>query len=469
MICKTCRHGIRFHRALRGPFGMLFVFFASMTAPRAQTVLDLVHYALDIGEVEGLDVTPDGSLVLGTGPIPMPELGNGSEAFHSEMALSLFAGEAGVRLGDLPTIQLGRGEVTDAVIPPNREYLVVNVRDDDLHDRNQLLLTRPGGGLIDRVNLPDSADGIALSPDGRSIVVAGEKYEAVDLFTVVRRETAGPRSRDLRLELTATIGRAAFDAFFVGEEARLESEDLEPESVTFTPDGALAFVSLQEQSSIAVIDMETFTLVNVVHLPFGFLVDVSDDGEEPQLETVGVAPDGMGVSPSGDFLIAANEADGDYPHLAGISVVDLRNGASTIPEPVTHCIFDVDPTLLDGSGLTSCPHLAPGEEPSPDDTAAIRALPRLDPNAAKIVARADGLVAVINIERAPEDEDRGSALFLDVTDVLNGALPPVLDRISVGVNPGARPEGLKTSNGGRFIWIGLQRDGGTVARFELAN
>ncbi len=468
MYSSHCCDGVGRRRALCHPVLWAALVIGGATSLRAQVVLDLVHFDLDTGEVEGLDVTSDGSLVLGTGPIVLPDLGNENEAFKSEMALLGFNGRSGEVLGNLRTVQLGRGEVTDAVIGPSRDYIVVNVRDDDLFDRNELLLTHIGGGLMDKVELPDSADGIGLSPNGRYIVVAGEKYEAIDVFTVVRRATNGTTSAKRSLELVATIGRSDFEPFFAGEEARLADEDIEPESVTFSSDGSLAFVSLQEQSSIAVVDMETLTLVNVVHLPFGFLINVSDEGEEPEFEAVGVEPDGMGVSPGGEFLIAANEADGDYPHLAGISIIDLRGGPTAIPEPITHCIFDVDPSLLDDSGVEECPSLAPGEEPTDEQTAAIRSLPRLDPNAAKIVERNRGLVAAINIERAPEDEDRGSVLFVDATDILGGTLPTALTRMSVGIDSGARPEGMQTSNDGRFLWVGLQRDGGTVARFELA-
>ena len=135
--------------------------------------------------------------------------------------------------------------------------------------------------------------------------------------------------------------------------------------MTFSPDGGLAFVSLQDQSSVAVIDMTTLSLVNVVHLPFGFLVQTdTDENGDPVFEPFGVEPDGMDVSKDGIFLITANEASGDAGHLQGISIVDLRNGPLNIPEPVTYCIFDIDPSLLNGTGLASCPVIAPGVEPT---------------------------------------------------------------------------------------------------------
>ena len=78
------------------------------------------------------------------------------------------------------------------------------------------------------------------------------------------------------------------------------------------------------------------------------------------------------------------------------------------------------------------------------------------------------MIAAVNIERKPNDQDRGSVLFLDTTGVLEGAVPVVIDRVNVGINAGARPEGLRSSDDGRFIWVSLGRDGGSFARFELA-
>jgi hypothetical protein len=58
-------------------------------------------------------------------------------------------------------------------------------------------------------------------------------------------------------------------------------------------------------------------------------------------------------------------------------------------------------------------------------------------------------------------------LFLDVTGIVDGAFPTVITRLSVGLNPGARPEGLKTSTGDDFLWVALNSDQGTIARFEI--
>ncbi|HXV59743.1 MAG TPA: hypothetical protein VEK15_03550, partial [Vicinamibacteria bacterium] len=79
-------------------------------------------------------------------------------------------------------------------------------------------------------------------------------------------------------------------------------------------------------------------------------------------------------------------------------------------------------------------------------------------------------IAAINIERsANERRQSGSVLFVDMDGVLDGrAKPAFLARKEVSPNAGARPEGLKKSNGGRFVWTANQRDGGSLSRFEIA-
>ena len=122
----------------------------------------------------------------------------------------------------------------------------------------------------------------------------------------------------------------------------------------------------------------------------------------------------------------------------------------------------MDTSLLDGTGLSSCPEAgANGEYPADEDL-----LPRLDPNNTVVIDRGGRLIAAVNIERATEVQDRGSVLFLDVTDALEGKAPIKIDRKLVGRGRGARPEGLRATND-RYVFVGIQNDGGTLARFDL--
>lgn len=453
------------------------------TRVQAQMTLgDPLHFDVTPTEAESLAVTPDGRFILVTGPELLPDPNPDDdveiEAYTSSIPLLLHLPGKPWPLHELFVTDLGPAEVTDVALHPSGAFAIANIRGDDLADVNQLVLIR-GNRVVQRTDLSARMDGIALSPNGRFLVGAVEKGEAVDVYDI--------QGLGSRMSLVATIGRDAFLPFFAGEESRIQEEnpdtgeiepiDIEPESVTFASDGSLALVTLQEQSSVVVVDMSAIAaawsahrtealdpkevgaaaLANVVHLPFGFL--------NTRGEVAGVEPDGLSVSPDGAFAVIANEADSRARHLQGISIIDLRGGPANVPEPITWCIFDIDPTLY--GGLDPWPSICPepGEDGAPPENH--NDLPRLDPNNTVTVERGGRIITAVNIERSPGGEDRGSVLFLDMTGAVDGQKPTVLDRIPVGLGPGARPEGLKASNGGRFIWVAIQSDEGSIARFEL--
>jgi hypothetical protein len=440
------------------------VLCASITLSRAQPTIDGPELVdITAGEAEGLSVDPSGHLIAVSSPVRIP--GIPEEAFTSSITVLLHTPGAPVSFRELFTVDLGPGEVTDVVLAKPLGLIITNMREDALHPENKLVVIR-GSSVQQTIELPLPADGLGLTKSGRFLVLAVEKGEEIRIYEV----SAGG------LSLAAVVDREAMLPYFEGEEGRL-AVPIEPEAVAFTPDDAVALVSLQEQSSVVFVSLESIAsaldaaggdpgapedigaaaLVNIVHLPFGF--------QNSQGVPAGVEPDGLDVSPDGSYVIVANEASNQARHLAGLSIVDLRGGLDDIPEPVTLCIFDVDPTLLDGTAFTSCPLPGPGGTlPAGHNT-----LPRLDPNGTAIFERSGRTVCAVNIERPPRDEDRGSVLFLDVTGIVDGTFPTVITRRNVGLNRGARPEGLKTSTGDAFVWVALNSDQGSIARFEIGD
>jgi DNA-binding beta-propeller fold protein YncE len=423
----------------------------------AEAVGDPIYFGVSGTEVGTIDIGNNGRLIAVAVVEKVPDFEQ--DAYISSIAVVEHQVHADGPLQERSTVDLGPGEITDVAVDPQGHFLIANIRADDLNEINQLVVLRDHKE-VNRIDLPDSADGIKLSPDGEYLVVAIEKNEMVQVYSVA--------SEGKEVKLAAEMGRDTFGPFFVGEEDRLAKEDLEPESVSFTPDGEMALVTLQEQASVAVVDMRAIrhghpatpselgkkALANVVHLPFGFANSRGD--------RVGSAPDGLSVSPDGSFALVANEGDNRSKHLMGLSVIDLRGGPKDFPEPFTHCIFDLDISLLDGTGLASCPKAGPnGTYPDDGDL-----LPRIDPNNTAIIELGGRLVAAVNIERATEVQDRGSVLFLDVSDVLDGKAPIKIDRKLIGLGKGARPEGLRAIED-RYVFVAIEKDGGTIARFDL--
>jgi predicted extracellular nuclease/Ca2+-binding RTX toxin-like protein len=132
-------------------------------------------------------------------------------------------------------------------------------------------------GSVDVGALPDM---LTFSPDGTKILVAneGEPDGGVDPDGSVSIITLGTGATLQDKVAGATVATATFDAFDVKENdlrndgvviapGTTASQDLEPEYIALSPDGTTAFVTLQENSALAVVDVATATVKAV--LPLG--------------------------------------------------------------------------------------------------------------------------------------------------------------------------------------------------------
>jgi 2',3'-cyclic-nucleotide 2'-phosphodiesterase (5'-nucleotidase family) len=135
--------------------------------------------------------------------------------------------------------------------------------------------------------LPDS---LVFTPDGKKIFVANEgepndDYEIdpegsvtiIDISNGIANATvvtADFNAFDDRKEELMTKGVRIF-----GPNATV-SQDLEPEWITFSADSKTAYVSLQENNAIGIIDVETNTVIDIK--PLGF----KDHNASPDLTTV---------------------------------------------------------------------------------------------------------------------------------------------------------------------------------------
>ena len=175
--------------------------------------------------------------------------------------------------------------------------------------------------------LPDM---VTFSPDGRYVLAANEG-EPNDAYTV------DPQGSVTLIEIeTQTISQITFDAFN-NQEAALEADgfrvfgpganlstDVEPEYITVSADSRTAYIALQENNGIAVLDIDT-KAITAIH-PLGtkdfsqFAFDLSDrDDEVGNLRSWPVLsyyqPDAIDYFEVGGagYIITANEGDArDY-------------------------------------------------------------------------------------------------------------------------------------------------------------
>lgn len=191
-------------------------------------------------------------------------------------------------------------------------------------------------------NLPDA---IAFTPDGRYIVVAneaepvcaGDELLADPEGSISIIDTTVTGSGSGSDDAGTAVATADFNAFDQTRDALLSdgvriffpgstvSQDLEPEYVTISPDGTTAYVSLQENNAVAVVDIASATVTDLVPLGYkdhnvvGNGLDPSNrDGAEAieNWKVLGMyMPDTIAaVELAGvEYLVTANEGDArDY-------------------------------------------------------------------------------------------------------------------------------------------------------------
>ena len=207
-------------------------------------------------------------------------------------------------------------------------------------DKNASLVTTFTAGA-----LPDS---VAFSSDGNVIVVAneGEPNDAYTVdpegsITVIRLNRKDPAA-----SVVHQLGFSSFTASNLtsagvrlsGPNKDTPTKDLEPEYVTIAPNGEKAFVSLQENNAIAIVDLlsdipeiESVVGAGVKDWSVGdLIVDTTDKDSGVNFGSASFKglnmPDGMDAYTAGDgrtYFIAANEGDGrEYEDNGTISYTD---------------------------------------------------------------------------------------------------------------------------------------------------
>jgi hypothetical protein len=190
--------------------------------------------------------------------------------------------------------------------------------------------------------LPDS---LTFSRDGKTIVVAGEGEPNCDPDNDDPNLAQDPLGTVSIIDLSngalgATVTTLDFSSFgkdaLLAENVRIffpgstAAQDLEPEFATISSDGTRAYVTLQENNAIAVVDLLNRQIIDVVSLGYkdhslpdnGLDASDRDDGNGgpatniAQWPLLGMfQPDAISafMTPSGEFLATANEGDArDY-------------------------------------------------------------------------------------------------------------------------------------------------------------
>lgn len=230
--------------------------------------------------------------------------------------------------------------------------------------------------------LPDM---LTFTPDGRHLLVANEgepnsygQMDSVDpegSVSVIELPALSPGMSSARMTVTS-VGFAGFNsqsATLIASGVRIfgpgatVAQDLEPEYIAVSADSKKAYVTLQENNAIAVIDIASRTVESIK--PLGLkdhslsanALDVSnEDGgtntnsgsSVVKISTYPIKgmylPDAVAAFTIGTrtYLITANE--GDAREWPGIPLADNRED----PRARAWCNLGVDPTVFDGGTST---------------------------------------------------------------------------------------------------------------------
>ncbi len=215
------------------------------------------------------------------------------------------------------------GNVTN--VASGNGLFAVAVENDTVTDPGSVLFFNPFGDLVQQVTVGALPDSLVFTADGSKVLVANEGEPSDDYLIDPEGSVSIINTNTWTVE---TAGFTAFnDGTGIDPDVRIfgpgatVAQDLEPENIAVSEDGKTAFVSLQENNGIGILNLETHQFEQVVGLGVkdhslpGNGLDASnkDDGINIQNWPVfGLfQPDELKTYDVGDqtFIVTANEGD----------------------------------------------------------------------------------------------------------------------------------------------------------------
>ncbi|WP_458406712.1 choice-of-anchor I family protein [Anaerotignum sp.] len=230
------------------------------------------------------------------------------------------------------------GDMTSVAVNNEKGIVAVALQDADYSKHGYAAILTTDGELLTMIEAGCQPDNIVFTPDGKKILVAneGEPREGIGegiidpagSVTVITVDAA-----DIKKSTAVTIGFDSFDNQretliadgIIMVKDNLPSVDFEPEYIAATDKAA--YIALQENNAIAVLDLETKAYSGVYSLGYKDLsagknaLDLMEDGiyEAKTYDAVSAyMPDGVAAYEANGkiYILTANEGDarewGDY-------------------------------------------------------------------------------------------------------------------------------------------------------------
>lgn len=233
-----------------------------------------------------------------------------------------------------------RGQITFEAYGSGATHVVVNgdlvaiaVVGEETDSPGTVVFTTPDGTVLNAVEVGVLPDQLIFSPDGTKVLTANEG-EPNDDYSIDPEGSVSiiDISNGVENATVVTVGFADFNAGapraaelpaevrIYGPNATV-AQDLEPEYVAISPDGTTAFVTLQENNALAIIDIASATVTGIRwlgvkdHSLEGNGADFSNEDGAIRIENWPVfglyMPDALIAFEAMDqvYLISANEGD----------------------------------------------------------------------------------------------------------------------------------------------------------------
>lgn len=239
------------------------------------------------------------------------------------------------------------GAAPNSVAVSTEGVVAIAVQAESRQDNGVVVFYMADGLFVGTADVGPLPDMVTFTPDGRTALVANEGEPSDDYSS----DPPGSVSLiDIEFLTVTTVdfteifpGDLDFSVHLPGPPDTEIIDNLEPEYIAVTPDGATALVSLQENNAIAVIDIENAALVGVFGLGYQdftqITADMSDQDGGINLANWPVfglfQPDAIAVFEQDGALhvVTANEGDArDYEgYSEEVRLGDLTLDPETFP------------------------------------------------------------------------------------------------------------------------------------------
>jgi len=350
--------------------------------------------------------------------------------------------------------------------------------------------------LLNRVTVGAQPDMLVFTPDGRFVLSANEGEPSgygvpgavdpegsVSIITVNRGGTPTVATADFRAFNSQIDSLRAAGVRIYGPGATV-AQDLEPEYITFSADGATAYVALQENNAIATVDIANARVTSIRPLGWkdhnlaGMGMDVSDEDAGTntnsgtalvKIQQVPVRglylPDAIASYTVGGktYILSANEGDSraDWPGFNEESRVRTYCSAGLDPAVfganAANLLFDSNLGRLQ---ITTAPN---GNDNGKNALGQCNALYSFG-------ARSFSIWDASNISRVYDSGDELERLSLNMTNAAFNASNSNNTLDSRSPAKGPEPEGVVVGKFGDkfYAFVGLERVGGVVV-YDVTN